>query len=94
MAGRIKAVHLVENSDKMREVQAAKLEKRVEGGIQLDWYGHIDEVPHRGESPRVDWCRLYTVLDADYAAEDQFTMIIAHEFFDAMPINLFEVIIA
>ena len=42
----LKSIVLVENSDKMREVQEAKLAKECEKkGIKLEWVDSIDDVP-------------------------------------------------
>ncbi|ORY24701.1 S-adenosyl-L-methionine-dependent methyltransferase [Naematelia encephala] len=65
----IAAIHLVENSEKMRGLQLAKLGKRCEvAGISLEWSNDIHDVP------------------TDF---DGYTFVIAHEFFDAMPINIY-----
>ena len=81
----IKRVHLVDNSEKMRAIQAEKLGKRcADLGIELTWNDQFDDVhPCTSDCARHKWTEL--------TAADEYTMFIAHEFFDAMPINLFEV---
>ncbi|KAK4684003.1 NADH dehydrogenase [ubiquinone] 1 alpha subcomplex assembly factor 7, partial [Tremellales sp. Uapishka_1] len=65
----IRSVYLIDNSEKMQELQKLKLEPRIQGrDIELKWSDRVEDVPQSNE----------------------FTMVIAHEFFDAMPINLFE----
>lgn len=72
----------------MRELQESKLAPRLEGrDIKLSWTDMIDGV---------DYCELPAVCffaraELTSLIADAFTMVIAHEFFDAMPINLFEV---
>ena len=81
----IKRVHLVDNSEKMRAIQAEKLGKRcADLGIELTWNDQFDDVhPCSSDCTQHKWTGL--------TAADEYTMFIAHEFFDAMPINLFEV---
>ncbi|OXC70853.1 hypothetical protein AYX13_00269 [Cryptococcus neoformans] len=70
IAASINSVHLVENSEAMREVQSRTLSPRIEGkDVKLNWYTSIEEIPE---------------------TKDEFTLFVAHEFFDAMPINVFE----
>ncbi|KIR81893.1 hypothetical protein I306_01204 [Cryptococcus gattii EJB2] len=70
IAASINSVHLVENSEAMREVQSQTLSPRIEGkDVKLNWYTSVEEIPE---------------------TKDEFTLFVAHEFFDAMPINVFE----
>lgn len=40
----------------MRDVQQAKLAARLEAhGIKVEWHGHTDEVPQRGEPVILAW---------------------------------------
>lgn len=66
----------------MRSLQEEKLSQYREKGIELDWTDKIDDI---SPCKLIEKCRL-----AEGVAED-YTMLVAHEFFDAMPINLFEV---
>ncbi|WWC88170.1 uncharacterized protein L201_003075 [Kwoniella dendrophila CBS 6074] len=66
----VQSIHLVENSEALRNVQGTKLSQRLDRkDVDLNWYTGINEVPE---------------------TEDTYTFVVAHEFFDAMPINTFE----
>lgn len=82
----IKRVHLVDNSEKMRAIQSEKLGQRcADLGIELTWNDQFDDVhPCTLALSQLGSLMMLT-------AADEYTMFIAHEFFDAMPINLFEV---
>ncbi|KAF9502569.1 hypothetical protein BS47DRAFT_1403468 [Hydnum rufescens UP504] len=67
------SVHLIENSENLKNVQKAKLEpfSRKNGDrISIQWHHHIQDI--RDKTP-------------------MYTMVLAHEFFDAMPIHILEV---
>lgn len=69
-SGKLKSVHLVENSATMRALQESKLRKAsLEGDFEIIWHDAIEEIE----------------------PEDVFTMLVAHEFFDALPVNVIEV---
>ncbi|ORY91491.1 S-adenosyl-L-methionine-dependent methyltransferase [Leucosporidium creatinivorum] len=65
----VTSIHLVENSEALREEQKKKLQAGGFGDIPVSWWGSVDEVP---------------------PTNDEFTVIVAHEFFDALPIHVFE----
>ena len=70
-SGKLKSVHLVENSARMRNLQESKLRKASQdGNFEIVWHDAIEEIEHE---------------------EDVFTMLVAHEFFDALPVNVIEV---
>ncbi|MBW0465937.1 hypothetical protein O181_005652 [Austropuccinia psidii MF-1] len=64
----LQSVHLIENSQFMRERQKQKL-RLDESKQKVFWYDRIEQIP---------------------SAVDEWTMIIAHEFFDALPVHIFQ----
>ncbi|GAA5852044.1 hypothetical protein JCM3766R1_005437 [Sporobolomyces carnicolor] len=65
----VTSIHLVEQSDALKAVQKAALEKSGFGQTPVFWHRNVEEVPK---------------------SQDEFTVAIAHEFFDALPIHIFE----
>lgn len=78
----------MENSEAMREVQSQTLSPRIEGkDVKLNWYTSVEEIPE-SRCFLITNPSSYSLWEA--LAKDEFTLFVAHEFFDAMPINVFE----
>lgn len=74
-SGTLKEVHLVETSAYFRKIQEEKLKKHAEkGDLTIRWHDRIQDVQKKAQP----------------SDDGMFTMIVAHEFFDALPIHLFE----
>ena len=74
----------MENSEKMQRLQKEKLGKRCEDmGAALTWCDKFEEVQPCKFRSRLRGSSLWPA--------DEYTLFIAHEFFDAMPFNVFEV---
>ncbi|KAK4056623.1 hypothetical protein OIO90_002471 [Microbotryomycetes sp. JL221] len=65
----VTSIHLVENSEALREQQRTKLAENGFADVETKWWNTASEVPQ---------------------SDDEFTVVIAHEFFDALPIHIFE----
>lgn len=75
-AGTLKEVHLVEMSAYFKKIQEEKLAKyTTNGDLSIQWHNRIQDVRKQSDDSKDD---------------ETFTMIAAHEFFDALPIHLFE----
>lgn len=84
MRAACKAVHFVENSPKMRKQQADKLGVRVFDEIAEE-SGQVDEAGRMSDNMLVRW--HWDVRDIP---KDDPILLIANEFFDALPIHQFQ----
>lgn len=78
----------------MRDLQRQKLVSRAQG-LDLQWHSQLEEIK-AGEAPPAQAVLLTLSLTKQCALatekdKDTFTVVLAHEFFDALPINVFEV---
>ncbi|KAF8301040.1 DUF185-domain-containing protein [Clavulina sp. PMI_390] len=66
------SAHLVENSERLREVQASNLQSLQShpGQTDISWHEDLSEIPLSGDPA--------------------YTMVIAHELFDALPIHILD----
>ena len=77
-AAALQAIHLVENSSKMQELQRGSLEPlATKNGWSLFWHDAIEDVKD---------------ADTEASLDDMHTVVVANEFFDALPIHILEVI--
>lgn len=82
----IKDIHLVETSPGLMELQYNAIEKALEGtGKKLI---PADQEVLGEDEIRVEW---FPLVDSVPIRSDSWTMVAAHEFFDALPTHIFEV---
>ncbi|PWN92027.1 DUF185-domain-containing protein [Acaromyces ingoldii] len=81
----IKDIHLVETSPGLMELQYNAIEKALEGtGKRLV---SADQEVVGEDEIRVEW---FPLVDSVPIRSDSWTMVAAHEFFDALPTHIFE----
>ncbi|BGP14915.1 hypothetical protein JCM10213v2_002870 [Rhodosporidiobolus nylandii] len=75
----VSSIHLIESSPQLQAVQKSALEAVGCGGVPTSWYADVKELLNREKDAQ-----------AQGKQGDEWTVLVAHEFFDALPIHVFE----
>lgn len=78
-------IHLVETSMYMRSLQAKNINFPND---RLHWYDSIEDIPTAAGKSAM--CSILLRGRFRLVSDNEFTMVIAHEFFDALPINILQ----
>lgn len=83
----LKSIHLVEASEGLMRLQLSAIESALAAAGKKIAMPDTDPKSLRGDEVMVEY---FPVVDAVPLQPDQWTMVVAHEFFDALPVHIFE----
>ncbi|CAO1623462.1 unnamed protein product [Parajaminaea phylloscopi] len=83
----LKTIHLVETSEGLMRLQLAAIESALSAAGKRIAMPDADPGSLTGDEVMVEY---FPLVDSLPVLPDQWTMLVAHEFFDALPIHIFE----